>query len=69
MYYFTTTVSAVILGICLVTTIRPGQDAQIVETRVESVDKASKVLTPDTLMDLIRLVNIQTKWNFLGFHN
>lgn len=53
-YYFITTVSAVVLGICLVTTIRPGQGAKIVETRMESVDKASKVLTPDTLMDLIR---------------
>ncbi|KAM7353833.1 excitatory amino acid transporter 1 [Cochliomyia hominivorax] len=53
-YYFITTLSAVVLGICLVTTIRPGQGAKIVETRMESVDKASKVLTPDTLMDLVR---------------
>ncbi|KAI8115129.1 hypothetical protein FF38_07913 [Lucilia cuprina] len=53
-YYFITTISAVVLGICLVTTIRPGQGAKIVETRMESVDKASKVLTPDTLMDLVR---------------
>ncbi|XP_030377502.1 excitatory amino acid transporter 3 [Scaptodrosophila lebanonensis] len=53
-YYFVTTLSAVILGICLVTTIRPGQGAKIVETRTETIDKASKVLTPDTLMDLVR---------------
>ncbi|KAH8274118.1 hypothetical protein KR044_011110 [Drosophila immigrans] len=53
-YYFVTTISAVILGICLVTTIRPGQGAKIVETRTETIDKASKVLTPDTLMDLVR---------------
>lgn len=53
-YYFLTTISAVVLGICLVTTIRPGQGAKIVEVRTESVDKASKVLTPDTLMDLVR---------------
>ncbi|XP_017473975.1 PREDICTED: excitatory amino acid transporter 1 [Rhagoletis zephyria] len=53
-YYFVTTISAVVLGICLVTTIRPGQGAKIVEIRTESVDKASKVLTPDTLMDLVR---------------
>uniref|UniRef100_A0A1A9UXM8 Amino acid transporter n=1 Tax=Glossina austeni TaxID=7395 RepID=A0A1A9UXM8_GLOAU len=53
-YYFITTISAVVLGICLVTSIRPGQGAKIVEKRMESVDKASKVLTPDTLMDLIR---------------
>ncbi|XP_023172301.1 excitatory amino acid transporter 1 [Drosophila hydei] len=53
-YYFVTTISAVILGICLVTSIRPGQGAKIVETRTETIDKASKVLTPDTLMDLVR---------------
>ncbi|EDW37228.1 GL26138 [Drosophila persimilis] len=53
-YYFVTTISAVVLGICLVTTLRPGQGAKIVETHTESVDKASKVLTPDTLMDLVR---------------
>ncbi|EDV58348.1 excitatory amino acid transporter 1 [Drosophila erecta] len=53
-YYFVTTISAVILGICLVTTLRPGQGAKIVETQTESIDKASKVLTPDTLMDLVR---------------
>lgn len=57
IYYFTTTISAVVLGICLVTTIRPGQGAKIIETHMESIDKASKVLTPDTLMDLIRLVH------------
>lgn len=54
VYYFITTISAVILGICLVTTIRPGSGAKIVEQHTESVDKASKVLTPDTLMDLVR---------------
>ncbi|BFF93683.1 excitatory amino acid transporter 1 [Drosophila madeirensis] len=53
-YYFVTTISAVVLGICLVTTLRPGQGAKIVETQTESIDKASKVLTPDTLMDLVR---------------
>lgn len=53
-----TTISAVILGICLVTTLRPGQGAKIVETQTESIDKASKVLTPDTLMDLVRYVGI-----------
>ncbi|XP_016945229.1 excitatory amino acid transporter 1 [Drosophila suzukii] len=53
-YYFVTTLSAVILGICLVTTLRPGQGAKIVETQTETIDKASKVLTPDTLMDLVR---------------
>ncbi|XP_037929482.1 excitatory amino acid transporter 3-like [Teleopsis dalmanni] len=54
IYYLLTTISAVILGICLVTTIKPGQGAKIEATHIESVDKASKVLTPDTLMDLVR---------------
>lgn len=50
----TTTVSAVILGIFLVMTIKPGStgkplhDSRAPTTRV--------VLTTDTLMDLIRLV-------------
>ncbi|XP_036321306.1 excitatory amino acid transporter 4 isoform X3 [Rhagoletis pomonella] len=43
-----------ILLMYVFTTIRPGQGAKIVEIRTESVDKASKVLTPDTLMDLVR---------------
>ncbi|XP_017856726.1 PREDICTED: excitatory amino acid transporter 1 [Drosophila arizonae] len=60
-YYFVTTISAVILGICLVTTIRPGQGAKIVETRTETIDKASKVLTPDTLMDLVSFLQHRTE--------
>ncbi|XP_005177431.1 excitatory amino acid transporter 3 [Musca domestica] len=55
-YYFITTISAVILGICLVTTIRPGDGAQIVtsERSEKTGEEASKVMTPDTLMDLVR---------------
>lgn len=52
IYYFVTTVSAVVLGIVLVTVIRPGA--------VESFENDSNVttqrnvLTADTLMDLLR---------------
>lgn len=52
IYYFVTTVCAVVLGIILVTTIRPGA--------VESFEQDNKapmkrnVLTADTLMDLMR---------------
>lgn len=52
-YYFTTTISAVVLGIILVTTIRPGAtddfDKEVTKSAVTRV-----VLTQDTLLDLIR---------------
>uniref|UniRef100_T1GUI4 Amino acid transporter n=1 Tax=Megaselia scalaris TaxID=36166 RepID=T1GUI4_MEGSC len=54
LYYFITTISAVILGIMLVTTIQPGKVGRIDEFITEDVERNSKVLTPDTLMDLIR---------------
>lgn len=52
IYYFVTTVCAVILGIILVTTIRPGA----VETFSNSAQTPPKrnILTADTLMDLLR---------------
>lgn len=54
-YYATTTVCAVILGIILVVTIRPGVGATAVaETNTSSVDRV--VLTADTLLDLVRYV-------------
>ncbi|XP_053675417.1 excitatory amino acid transporter 3 [Anopheles nili] len=51
IYYFTTTVCAVVLGIILVTTIRPGAGRE-----VTTVGKATtrQVLTADTLLDLVR---------------
>lgn len=55
-FYLTTTISAVILGIILVTTIRPGvigDDSSITANQTEKVD-AKKVYTVDTLLDLIR---------------
>lgn len=50
-YYFVTTVSAVVLGIILVSTLRPGDVGKF-----DKSDSTSRrnVLTADTLMDLIR---------------
>jgi len=52
VYYFVTTVCAVVLGIILVTTIRPGAIGTF-ESDSSSVTKRN-VLTADTLMDLLR---------------
>ncbi|XP_060791469.1 excitatory amino acid transporter 3 [Neoarius graeffei] len=52
IYYFSTTIIAVILGIVLVTTIKPG-----VSQTVDNIDRSGStpnVATADTLMDLIR---------------
>ncbi|KAL5281326.1 hypothetical protein ACFFRR_004996 [Megaselia abdita] len=54
IYYFITTLCAVVLGIMLVTTIKPGHVGKVDEFMTEDVEKNSKVLTPDTLMDLVR---------------
>jgi len=59
-YYLTTTISAVILGIILVTTIRPGviggdSNDNITANKTEKMD-AKRVYTVDTLLDLIRNV-------------
>lgn len=52
-YYACTTVCAVILGIVLVVTIRPGVGAR--DLQEQSVRKVTRdVLTVDTLLDLIR---------------
>jgi Na+/H+-dicarboxylate symporter len=52
IYYFTTTVCAVILGIILVTVLQPGRGHQ---TDLKSDQKVSRdVLTADTLLDLVR---------------
>lgn len=48
-----TTISAVILGIILVTTIRPGDGA---EPSASSDQPKKNITTEDTLMDLIRNV-------------
>ncbi|XP_017785307.1 PREDICTED: excitatory amino acid transporter 1 [Nicrophorus vespilloides] len=56
LFYATTTVCAVILGIILVVTIRPGTSAAADYKDVVSVSRqtARHVLTQDTLLDLIR---------------
>lgn len=59
VYYLTTTVSAVVLGIILVSTIRPGiVNQSVVDDTVKSANSSKpmtrQVLTADTLLDLIR---------------
>lgn len=55
-YYLTTTFSAVVLGIILVTTIRPGVIGgdDSISTNTVSKSEAKRVYTVDTLLDLIR---------------
>lgn len=55
-FYLTTTISAVILGIILVTTIRPGVigSDNSFTTATASKSDSKKVYTVDTLLDLIR---------------
>ncbi|XP_026320425.1 excitatory amino acid transporter 3 [Hyposmocoma kahamanoa] len=55
VYYMTTTVCAVMLGIVLVTTIKPGKDPDYKQPNVTKVIK-KETLTTDTLLDLIRNV-------------
>ena len=50
LYYMSTTIIAVILGIILVTTIQPGKGAEPVKgNQIER-----NITTEDTLMDLVR---------------
>lgn len=52
-YYMLTTVMAVILGIILVVTIRPGGDG-LGNHEGETKPQTRAVTTPDTLLDLVR---------------
>ncbi|XP_058060328.1 excitatory amino acid transporter 3 [Anopheles bellator] len=51
-YYFTTTICAVVLGIILVTTIRPGAGREV--SNIGGPATTRQVLTADTLLDLVR---------------
>jgi len=53
VYYLSTTVFAVILGIILVVSIRPGGKADLGDFEGDTIAKRN-VTTPDTLMDLVR---------------
>ncbi|CAF5222145.1 unnamed protein product, partial [Rotaria magnacalcarata] len=56
-YYFCTTVLAAILGIILVSVIRPGERANRVEVRAEAFSSdpaADQVTTLDAIFDLFR---------------
>ncbi|XP_035795756.1 excitatory amino acid transporter 3-like [Anopheles albimanus] len=52
VYYFTTTICAVILGIILVSTIRPGAGRDV--SNMSGKATTRQVLTADTLLDLVR---------------
>ncbi|CAH2010702.1 unnamed protein product [Acanthoscelides obtectus] len=56
LYYATTTICAVILGIILVVTIKPGVGGIAVDERTKQADEKvpRHVLTQDTMLDLIR---------------
>ena len=53
-YYMSTTILAVILGIILVTSIRPGVGLGVEDQSPEREDEVRNVTTADTLMDLAR---------------
>ena len=53
VYYMSTTVLAVILGIILVTTIKPGAGGIDENDTMEATTKRN-ITTADTLMDLLR---------------
>uniref|UniRef100_A0A6B2EB49 Amino acid transporter n=1 Tax=Phlebotomus kandelakii TaxID=1109342 RepID=A0A6B2EB49_9DIPT len=52
IYYFTTTICAVVLGIILVCSVRPGSGGLVNEVEKGAVTR--HVLTSDTLLDLVR---------------
>lgn len=54
VYYFFTTLCAVVLGITLVSIIRPGDVETFTHPEANKKIPKRDVLTPDTLMDLIR---------------
>lgn len=54
LYYMLTTVMAVILGIVLVVTIRPGGDGIGTEQDTATKPVTRAVTTPDTMLDLVR---------------
>ena len=60
VYYMTTTVSAVILGIILVLTIHPGQGSDVGIVKGGTV---RHVTTADMLMDLIRSADLLPSLN------
>jgi Na+/H+-dicarboxylate symporter len=53
-YYMLTTVMAVVLGIILVVTIRPGGDGIDQDETGQTKPQTRYVTTPDTLLDLVR---------------
>lgn len=54
VYYMMTTVMAVILGIILVTVIKPGGDGMENGEPINNKPSVRYVTTPDTMLDLVR---------------
>ncbi|KER18355.1 hypothetical protein T265_12298 [Opisthorchis viverrini] len=54
VYYVTTTIMAVILGIILVISIRPGTSTIKVERESGNLEKAPRLGTLDAMLDLLR---------------
>ena len=54
-YYFTTTCCAVVIGICCVLTIHPGDPA--IKGKLGAGEEDHRVLTIDAFLDLIRSVS------------
>lgn len=53
-YYMATTILAIILGLVLVTAIRPGRSGNVDEITSSSGTKSKVLTTADTLLDLVR---------------
>ena len=64
LYYMSTTIFAIILGIILVVTIRPGQFADIPAKENPLNEIIIPIPTEDTILDLIRYLNLIAINNF-----
>ena len=65
-YYFTTTCCAVVIGICCVLTIHPGDPA--IKGKLGAGEEDHRVLTIDAFLDLIRSVSgAQRQMNWDGY--
>ena len=62
LYYFTTTILAIILGIILVVTIKPGGRGQQFECNNSTAGSNNELSTLDSILDLFRYAC----WNVLG---
>lgn len=67
VYYMSTTIFAIILGIILVVTIRPGESAKDISAKENPLNETIiPIPTEDTILDLIRYLNLILN-NFCSF--